>query len=135
MPKMHPKFSYGILNIGLTVGLGFLAMVTAARAQQYAPTAPTPADLYCSGIITDKPFPNDFYVISGENSDIKTTFMGGDYIFINQGLEHGVKVGDQFDVIRPISDPSSRTIWFKYQTMLSSAMGTRYADIARLQII
>ena len=26
-------------------------------------------------------------------------------------------------------------MWFRYQTMLSRAMGTRYADIARLQII
>ena len=84
MPKMHLKFSYRILNRGLTVGLGFLAMITAAQAQQYSPTAPTSADLYCSGVITDKPFPNDFYVISGENSDIKTTFTGGDYVYINQ---------------------------------------------------
>ena|ERR1700722_10474544 len=135
MPKMHISFSYRILNIGLTLGLGFLAAAAGAQTQQYAPTAPTPADLYCSGVITDKPVPNDFYVISGENSDYKTSFMGTDYIYINQGQEHGVKVGDQFDVIRPVTDLSARTMWFRYQTMLSRAMGTRYADIGRLQII
>jgi hypothetical protein len=135
MPKMHMNLSHRILNIGLTLGLGFLAVATAAQAQQYAPTAPTAADLYCSGVITDKPVPNDFYVISGENSAYKTTFVGSDYVYINQGLEHGVKIGDQFDVIRPVTDPSARTMWFKYQNMLSRAMGTRYADIGRLQII
>ena len=135
MPKMHQSFSHRILNIGLTLGLGFLVAAAVAQAQQYAPIAPTPADLYCSGVITDKPVPQDFYVISGENSSYKTTFAGADYVYINQGLEHGVKVGDQFDVIRPITDPSARTIWFKYQAMLSRAMGTRYADIGRLQVI
>jgi hypothetical protein len=135
MNKMHMNLPHRILNIGLTLGLGLLASAAGAQTQQYVPTAPTPADLYCSGLITDKPVPNDMYVISGENSDIKTTFASGDFIFINQGLEHGVKVGDQFEVVRPIKDPSAATIWFKYQAMLSRAMGTRYADIARLQVI
>ena len=86
MPKMHMSFSYRVLNIGLTLGLGSLDQLPlGAQTQQYAPTAPTPADLYCSGVITDKPVPNDFYVISGENSDYKTSFMGTDYIYINQG--------------------------------------------------
>ena len=116
------------------MGLGLLAATGVAEAQQYNPTTPTQVDLYCSGVITDKPVPKDSYVISGEDSRYKTTFQRGDTVYINQGAEHGVKVGDQFEVVRAISDPTATT-WFKYQTMLSRAMGTRYADIGRLRVV
>jgi len=135
MPKMHEKICHRILNIGLRLGLVFLAAAAVAQAQQYSPTTPTQADLYCSGVITDKPVPKDSYVISGENSGYLTTFYSGDYIYINQGLEHGVKVGDKFEVVRALTDPMATAAWFKYQAMLSRAMGTRYADIGRLRVI
>jgi hypothetical protein len=106
-----------------------------ARAQQNAPTAPTQADLYCSGVVTDKPVPNDSYVISGEDSRYKSTFSASDYIFINRGGGQGVKVGDEFEVVRPVRDMMAATVWFKYQSMLSHAMGTRYADIGRLRVV
>jgi len=131
---MHKKISYRILMIGLRVGLGLLTATGVAKAQQYNPTTPTQADLYCAGVITDKPVPNDSYVISGENSRYKTTFQLGNTVYINQGGEHGVRVGDQFEVVRPITDATA-TAWFKYQTMLSHAMGTRYADIGRLRVV
>ena len=132
---MHKNISYHILIIGLRVGLGFLVATGVAKAQQYAPTTPTQADLYCSGIVTDQPIPNDANVISGENSRYKTTFSPGDYVFINRGGENGVKVGDEFEVVRPITDAMAATVWFKYQAMLSRAMGTRYADIGRLRVV
>jgi len=128
---MHKNISYRILIAGLRLGLGFMVSTGVARAQQNAPTAPTQADLYCSGVVTDKPVPNDSYVISGEDSRYKSTFSTSDYIFINRGGGQGVKVGDEFEVVRPVRDMMATTVWFKYQTMLSHAMGTRYADIVR----
>lgn len=132
---MRKNISHHILNIGLIVGLGFAVSSEVAQAQQYVPTTPTAADLYCSGEVSEKPLPKDSYVISGENSSYKTSFAPGDAIFINQGTEHGVKVGDEFDVVRPASDMMAKNAWFKYQTMLSRAMGTRYVDIGRLRVI
>ena len=84
---MHKKMSYRILNIGLRVGLAFVISAGIAKAQQPARNTPTPADLYCSGMVTDQPVPNDSYVISGENSRYKTTFTAGDYVYINRGAE------------------------------------------------
>jgi hypothetical protein len=132
---MHKNISYRILIAGLRLGLGFMVSTGVARAQQNAPTAPTQADLYCSGVVTDKPVPNDSYVISGEDSRYKSTFSASDYIFINRGGGQGVKVGDEFEVVRPVRDMMATTVWFKYQTMLSHAMGTRYADIGRLRVV
>lgn len=131
---MHKKIGYRILTIGLRVGLGFLACTGIAQAQQYVPTTPTEESLYCSGVVTDKPMPTESYLITGENSRYKSTFAPGDYVFINQGAEHGVKAGDQFEVIRPESDTTG-VAWFKYQSMLSHAMGTTYSDIGRLRVV
>jgi len=86
-------------------------------------------------MVTDQPIPTDSYVISGENSRYKSTFFADDYIYINRGGAQGVKVGDEFDVVRAVSDRMASTAWFKYQTMLSRAMGTQYADIGRLRIV
>jgi hypothetical protein len=131
---MYKKIGYRILNIGLKLGLGFLVCTAVANAQ-IAVTTPTEADLYCSGVITDKPVPNDSYVISGENSRYKSTFFATDYVYINRGGAQGVKVGDEFEVVRAVRDPKASTPWFKYQPMLSRAMGTRYADIGRLRVL
>jgi hypothetical protein len=130
---MHKNMSYRILNIGLKVGLGLIACMGVAQAQ-YIPTAPTQESLYCSGVVTTQQVPRDTYLISGENARYKTTFAPGDSVYINQGAEHGVKVGDQFEVIREKSD-SSEIKWFKYQYALTRAMGTTYADIGLLRIV
>jgi hypothetical protein len=132
---MHNQMSYRILAKGFTLGLSFALWAGIAGAQQAPRTTPTDADMYCSGVVDTKPVPGDSYVISGENSSYKTSFYSGDYVYINRGGENGVKVGDQFEVVRPIEDDSASTIWFKYQPALSKAMGTNYADIGRLRVI
>jgi hypothetical protein len=129
---MHKNMIYRLLNVGFSIGLCLAASGT-AKAQTL--TTPTHEELYCSGVITDKPVPNNLYIISGEDSAYKTTFQQGDTIYINAGGEQGVKAGDLFDIYRPETDLSSPAPWFKYQNMLIRAMGTRYADIGRLRVV
>jgi hypothetical protein len=131
---MHKKINYRLLNVGLSVGL-CLAAAGLVKAQDAAPITPTQEELYCSGVITDKPVPNNLYIISGEDSSYRTTFQQGDTIYINAGGEQGVRIGDQFDIVRAEADPMSQTPWFKYQNTLTHAMGTRYADIGRLRVV
>jgi hypothetical protein len=133
---MRMNLGYRILAFGLSTALAGLVfpVARAQETQQYVTTTPTQAQMYCSGVITDQRVPYDSYVISGENSRYKTTFTTGDQIYINRGGENGVKAGDEFDVIRPVQDIMAQTAWFKYQTMLTKAMGTRYEDIGRLRV-
>lgn len=132
---MDNKMSYRILTIGLRVGLSLVMSAGIAKAQAIPRNTPSPEQVYCSGVVTDQAVPRDSYIISGENSRYKTTFTTGDYVYINRGAEQGVKVGDELEVVRPVSDAMATTAWFKYQTMLNKAMGTTYADIGRLRVL
>ena len=132
---MRTKVGYRILMIGLVAGLRLIASAGPARAQQYSINTPTENAMYCSGVVTNERVPDNLYLVSGENSYYKTTFQPGDLIFINSGQEQGVKAGDLFDVIRPITDMMSPTPWFRYQNALMRAMGTRYEDVGRLRVV
>lgn len=132
---MRKHTAYRILIIGLGAGLSFLASAPISRAQAPAPTAPNPNEVYCSAVITDQKVPDKLYVISGEESSYKTTFQLRDLVFINAGQAEGVKVGDQFEVVRAVSDMGASTQWFKYQSTLTHAMGTRYEDFGRLRVV
>jgi hypothetical protein len=131
---MHKMNNYRLLNVGLTIGLA-LTTSGLCKAQDNTRATPTREELYCSGVVSDKPVPNNLYVVSGEDSSYKSTFQQGDTIYINAGGEQGVRIGDEFDIVRPENDPMSQAPWFKYQVSLSKAMGTRYADIGRLRVV
>ena len=130
---MSKRITYRILTIGLRLGIGMAMCLGVARAQQ-APKTLSPGDLYCSGLVTDQAVPKDTYLISGEDSSYKNTFIPGDFVYINRGADQGVKVGDEFEVIRPVHD-AQKSQWFKYQPQLNQAMGTTYADIGRLRVV
>src|ERR1035437_4960608 len=100
---MPEKMSYHILSLGLKVGLG-IAMCAGVAAAQHVPTTPSQMDMSCSGVASDKAIPNDTYIISGEDSRYKNTFSPGDFVYINHGEAEGVRIGDEFEVVRPVHD-------------------------------
>jgi hypothetical protein len=130
---MHVKLSYRILSLGLRVGLG-IAMWAGVAGAQHNPKTPSQEEMYCSGVYTDQAPPGDAYIISGEDSRFKISFHPGDLVYINQGGGQGVKVGDEFEVIRPVHDLMPNK-WFKWQQQLDKAMGTRYAGIGILHVV
>jgi hypothetical protein len=130
---MRKSIGYRFLTMGLRLGLGMALAAGLAEAQQ-SPRVPSEQDLYCTAVATDQAVPADTYVISGENSRYKSTFVPGDYVYINRGAEQGVKVGDQFEVVRPVHD-ALQNKWFKWQSQLLHAMGTMYADIGEVRVI
>ena len=111
-----------------------LALSAGAAMAQAGPKVPNTADIYCSGMVTSEAVPYDTYLISGEESNYKTTFAQNDYVFINKGANQGVKVGDEFLVMRPVKD-RGRIRWFSPQPALLRAMGTQYMDLGRLRVV
>ncbi len=123
---MMRRLFYSLLFTGL--------MVSSAHAQQ-GPNTPVESQLYCSGIVTSDSVPVDTYVISGADSYFRVTYGQHTLVFLNKGASQGVKVGDEFQVIRPVSGDYLAYEWFQSQNKLLKAMGTTYEDRARLRVV
>jgi hypothetical protein len=106
----------------------------AASAQNTSASVPIYKDIYCSGTITNESVPQDSYVITGEGSNYKITWQDGDYVYLNKGASQGVKVGDEFSVIRPIVDPTE-VEWAKWQFAIIRKLGTWWEDEARVRVV
>ena len=124
-----------IAALSLVVVMG----VAASSAQEprtalHVPTAPDYNTINCSGFVTDQRVPEDYRLISGEQSNYKMTFTSGDYVFINRGQDKGVRVGDRFSVVRP-DDYAGDAPWFKWQEKLMKAMGTQYIDSGQVRVV
>lgn len=111
-----------------------LSLSGVATSAQNAASAPIQKDLYCSGTITNESIPRDSYVITGEGSDYKITFQDGDYVYLNKGASQGVKVGDEFSVIRPVVDPTEIE-WAKWQFAIIRKLGTWWEDEGRVRVV
>jgi hypothetical protein len=111
--------------------LGVLATVAGA---QDAFSVPREGDIYCSGTVTSDPVPQDSFVITGEQSAYKITFDEGDYVYINKGADKGVKVGDEFSVIRAVKDPYGIQ-WTKWEFAILNKMGTVWEDEGRVKVL
>jgi len=121
--------------------LSLMAMLSPAagsaqeiRTAPKEPTAPNYNTVNCSGFVTEQKFPQEFRLISGEQSNYKLTFTSGDYVYINRGQDKGVRVGDRFFVVRP-DDYTGDVPWFKWQEKLMKAMGTEYIDAGQLRVV
>lgn len=116
------------------VGILLCFFPVVARAQQPQPHSPIHEDIYCSGMVTTRAIPRDIALISGEQSLSKLTFSQGDYVYINKGSSQGVKVGDQFLVMRPVGDIVEYP-WFTTQPKLLHSMGQPWADEGQLKVV
>lgn len=120
------------------LSLSVLLGAAASSAQNAAPAPSIQQVDYsmvnCAGFVTDQKVPDEIRVISGEQSNYKITFMRGDYVHINRGMDKGVRVGDRFSVVRPDKDPTD-VPWFKWQAKLLKAMGQLYLDAGQLRVV
>lgn len=111
-----------------------LALSAAGVSAQKGGQTTTQDDIYCSGVVTTESIPRDTYVVTGEGSNVKNTFVEGDYVFFNKGANQGVKVGDQFSVVREIQDPTE-VEWTKWQSSILKKIGKVWADQGRLRVV
>src|ERR1700677_2714173 len=90
-----------------------LSSFSAIATAQDVTAVPNQEDLYCSGTVTTQAIPHDTYLVTGEESNTNIVFTSGDFVYINKGSNQGVKVGDQFSVIRPAENvlPVDWTKW------------------------
>jgi hypothetical protein len=123
---MRGKF----LSFGLILGM----IASVAGAQVARRTTVDDAAMYCSGTITTDAVPQGSYIISGEQSVDKVAYVVNALVYINRGSGQGVKVGDEYLVVRPIKE-ELKEVWFKGQLELMHAMGQTWADLGRLKVV
>lgn len=128
------RFCLTFISVGISAGIFAGAMASQAHAQT-ASQVPLESQLYCSGMVTSDPVPTDTYVISGEESYFRVTYTDGKLVFLNKGASQGVKVGDQYDVIRANPSDYLQYEWFRDQNKLLKAMGTTYEDEGRIRVV
>jgi hypothetical protein len=124
---MRAKFA--ALCLAALAGSGIcMAQTPAATAQ------PDYSTVYCAGFVTDQKLPDATRLVSGDQSTYNLVFTSHDYVYINRGMDKGVRVGDRFMVVRPEVDPGDVN-WFKWQAKLMKAMGTHYLDAGHLKVV
>jgi len=107
----------------------------AAQSDQEArANAATQADVLCAGMMTTEAIPYDTYVISGEEADPQTVYSSGQYVYVNKGAGDGVKVGDEYMVLRPESD-FLHVKFYDEEHAMARALGTHWNDIGRLRVV
>ena len=128
-------------TLGLCLLLILGAGVCSAQEAPPASTQPVPkanqpdhTQVYCSGFVTDQKVADDVRLISGEDSRVKIAFAERNYVYVNRGMNEGVREGDRFMVVRPEKDAEEVT-WFKWQAKLLKVMGTTYADLGEIRIV
>jgi hypothetical protein len=121
---------------GKFLSLGLILAMAAGIAGAQVPRRTTvdASAMYCSGTITSDAIPQDSYIISGEQSVDKVAFVANALVYINRGSAQGVKVGDEFQVVRAVKE-ELKEVWFKGQLELMRAMGQTWADLGRLKVV
>lgn len=131
---MHSKAILFCLAISLAAPLARPAGPPDPPQSQTAPSTPTPNELYCSGVISTHSPHNAAELITGEGSNYKITFQEGDIVYINRGSNKGVKLGDEFLVVRRVHGIGD-VPWFKSQESILSRIGDLWEDEGRVRII
>ena len=88
-------------------------------------------DLYCSGFVRRAPIPQDLKVMAKFDSSGGVTASETDYVYLSQGAEDGIAVGNAYQVIRAttrMTDPGART-------NDERNLGMHYLEIAQLRVI
>jgi hypothetical protein len=125
---MSPRSSHLFIFLVLMMLSGGLR-----SSAQEGSASKLPDAAYCGGVVTTQAPSPDFYVIAGPEPELKTIWSQGNLVYINRGASQGVKIGDEFLVSRPETDPLILP-WFDGQMMLMKAMGTYYADLGRIRV-
>ncbi|HYG82276.1 MAG TPA: hypothetical protein VD861_17880 [Pyrinomonadaceae bacterium] len=81
------------------------ALMTQERS---APTVAGRTDLYCAGYVQYAPAPVSPEIVGGEQEQEQRVYVEGDFVFINAGSEQGVRVGQEYQIVRPRGSMTSK---------------------------
>jgi hypothetical protein len=100
---------------------------SAVNAPAQMPAA-VETELICGGYIEYAPNYNGFEIVGGEQEQEKPAYSVNDIVFINAGAQQGVKVGQEFQVVRPRGQFTTKL------THKSGWLGVYTQEIGRVRV-
>ncbi|HVF55568.1 MAG TPA: FlgT C-terminal domain-containing protein [Pyrinomonadaceae bacterium] len=100
----------------------------ALPAENVTTLAARERELTCAGFIEQSPATNRFEIVGAEEEQEQRVFSEGDYLFINAGAQEGIKVGQEFSVVRP------RGQFKSVFTNKKGSLGVFTQDIGRIRV-
>lgn len=76
--------------------------------EKSAPVVAGSTDLYCAGFIQYAPAPIGPEIVGGEQEQEQRVYKEGDYVYINVGSQQGVHVGQEYAIVRPRGEMTSK---------------------------
>lgn len=125
------------LSEALIFSLLVLGISLASLAQVYEPaTQASWNDIYCSGFVAATPLPSNLRIVMAEDAVGRIVYTQYDYIYLGQGSNAGVQVGQHYLVVRPVNDPNPVDAFglFREQTNMLMRVGRLYQDIGQVKV-
>jgi outer membrane protein OmpA-like peptidoglycan-associated protein len=122
------------LGLVMTLALSgaLLGQVVNVAGRKALGNAPTPADMYCAGFITNEHVPTDRFVAAGWYSPDQTRFAAPiDYIYIHG---HDIKEGDLFSIVRHVTDANHYEFYPGQKSAIRNA-GEPYFEMGYVRVI
>ena len=94
-----------------------------------APAVAGYTDVYCAGFIQYVPAPIHPEIVGGEQEQERRSYSEGNYVFVNAGAQQGMKVGQEFQIVRPRGAMSSKF------TSKHGWLGVYMQELGRLRLI
>ena len=131
---MRQVASVGTLVLCLT-GIVF-AQATATTEVKMAPVrmyTPKDADVYCAGLITDKPPIEGLFVVAGQEGGLTQMFSDRDTIYLSRGAGYIVNAGGEYILMRRIKDATRTEIFIGQKAMLKG-LGEVFAEVGQVKV-
>lgn len=125
-----------LFSLACLLALAFTAnaQTPAPTPQMILPTAAEPArvagesTVFCAGYIRYQRFGQTPEIVGAEEEQEQRTYADGDIVYLNAGSRHGIKEGQNFQIIRPRGDVKG------VHRQKTGFLGTYVQEIGQLQV-
>lgn len=87
------------------------------------------SELYCAGYIEYAPNYSALELVGGEDEQEQYSYSAGDYVYIRGGNQQGVRIGDEFTVVRPRGQFKSKF------SKKNGWLGVYTQEVGRLRVV
>ena len=94
---------FSIMITAIAACILSLAAAAPTRAQE-KPVAPPPPSYHCTGYISEDMPSTKLQVVGGDRENMRLSYTERDIVFLNKGLEAGMREGAVYSIVRPLGE-------------------------------